>query len=176
MGKIFRVIKRRIKSASFCRKIKNKKSKKPVLLGKVILRQKPKVVIGNNVTFYNNVIIWGPGTIKIGNNCAIGDNTIIYASVGGGVTIGNDTLIAANTYIIDQDHSFSKNELIRKQEMKTAPIIIGNDVWIGTNTAILKGVTIGDGAVIGANSLVNKNVSSMVVVGGSPAKIIKERN
>lgn len=176
MGKVFRVIKRRIKSASFCRKIKNKKSKKPVLLGKVILRQKPKVVIGDNVTFYNNVIICGPGTIKIGNNCAIGDNTIIYASVGGGVTIGNDTLIAANTYIIDQDHSFSKNEPIRKQEMKTAPIVIGNDVWIGANSTVLKGVTIGDGAVIGANSLVNKDVPSMVVVGGSPAKVIKERN
>lgn len=173
--KILKRIKATIRSRVFCSKTKNSSNKTPRIIGKVFLRQSPKIILGKNVTFYNNVILWGPGTIKFGDNCAVGDNVIIYSSKDGGISIGNDTLIAANSYLIDSDHSFLKNKLIRLQPMNIKPISIGNDVWIGANTTILKGLTIGDGAIVGANSLVNRSVDSFTVVAGVPAKQIKKR-
>lgn len=172
---IFKKIFSRFKGRCFCLRTKNHKSKRIKIHGKVFLRQKPNIILGNNISIYNNVIFWGPGKINIGNNCAIGDNVIIYSSTDGGVNIGSNSLIAANSYIIDQDHSFKREQLIRLQKMNTKKIIIGDDVWVGANSTILKGVIIGDGAVVGANSLVNKNVEPYTVVGGVPAKELKKR-
>ena len=62
-----------------------------------------------------------------------------------------------------------------KKETKISPILIGNDVWIGTNVIVLGGTTIGDGAVIGAGSVVTKNVPPYAIVVGSPARVIKKR-
>ena len=64
-----------------------------------------------------------------------------------------------------------ENSALRKNE----PVIIGNDVWIGANVCILPGVNIGDGAVLAAGAVVNKDVPSYSVVGGVPAKVIKYR-
>lgn len=84
------------------------------------------------------------------------------------ITIGDDVVISENVTIWDSDaHEITGTE-------KTKPISIGNHVWIGTNAIILKGVTIGDGAVIAAGTLVNKDVSSRALVGGVPAKILKQ--
>lgn len=92
------------------------------------------------------------------------------------ITIGNNVLIGPHVIINSGMHNYINADLnINKQGHSTAPIIIEDDVWIGANSIILPGVTIGKGAVIGANSLVNKNVESYSIVGGTPAKIIKNR-
>ena len=105
----------------------------------------------------------------------IGDNVIIWASKNGGITIGDNTQIAAHTYIIDCDHGIKKDELINKQPLISKKIEIGNDVWIGANCTILKGSIIENGAVIGAKSLVNNHLPAYSINVGIPAKTIKYR-
>ena len=111
--------------------------------------------------------------IKIGKNTTIGYHNFIYASEK--IIIGDDCLIAPFVYIVDSNHKIDRDKKINRQPNETSPIIIGNDVWIASHVTILKGVTIGDGVVIAANSLVNKDVEPYSIVGGSPAKKIGER-
>lgn len=84
--------------------------------------------------------------------------------------IGNNVSIAAHTYIIDSNHGIEYGRLINEQGLASEKITIGDDVWIADNCTILKGVNIGDGAVIGAKSLVNKDVETNAVAFGVPAK------
>lgn len=112
--------------------------------------------------------------ILIGKNTTVGFHNFFFASEK--IQIGDNCLIAPFVYIVDSNHNIRKNELINQQANSTAQITIGNDVWIASNVTILKGVNIGDGAVIAANSVVNKDVSSYTVVGGTPAVKIGERN
>lgn len=111
--------------------------------------------------------------IKVGNNTTIGYHTFIFAS--NKIEIGDDCMIAPFVYLVDSDHGIEKNERMNRQPNHTAPIKIGNDVWIGTGAKILKGVTIGDGAVVAAGALVKDDVPAYKIVGGIPAKIISER-
>lgn len=135
----------------------------------------PNVFVGNNVKIYPGVQFFGDGIIQIGDNVSIGNNTMLYASKEAGITIGDDTIIAAQSYIVDTNHGIKGNVLIRKQENISEKITIGSDVWLGANVTVLKGVHIGDGAVIGAKALVNKDVSDNNIVAGVPAKIIGVR-
>ena len=85
------------------------------------------------------------------------------------IEIGNDVAISENVTIWDSDvHK------IKGSALNTKPIKIGNHVWIGTNCIILKGVCIGDGAVIGAGSIVNKDIPPNCLAVGNPAKVIKQ--
>lgn len=111
--------------------------------------------------------------IRIGKRTTIGYNTFIFASEG--IIIGDDCLIASFVYLVDSNHNIKKGENINTQPNETAPIAIGNDVWIASNVTILKGVTIQDGAVIAANSVVNKNIGENEIWGGTPAKKIGMR-
>ena len=106
-------------------------------------------------------------TLTIGDGTAIGDRTEIHC--GNSITIGNDTVISWDCCIMDRDY----HKLESDYEV-TKPVVIGNNVWIGCNVIILKGVTIGDGAVIAAGAVVTKDVPERAIVGGNPAKIIKE--
>lgn len=128
------------------------------------------------------------GKIKIGNDCYIGDGTRIWS--GQEVNIGNDVLISHNVNIIDtQAHELDSTEradrhktLIKdgpwadKGSIETRPIIIKDKVWISFNVIILKGVTIGEGAVVAAGSVVTKDVAPYTMVAGNPAKFIKQVN
>lgn len=111
--------------------------------------------------------------IRIGENTTVGYHTYLFASAG--ISIGDNCLIAPFVYLVDSDHSIDRQELINRQPNQTAPISVGNDVWIGTGAKILKGVTIGDGAVIAAGALVKDDVAPYTIVGGIPAKKISER-
>lgn len=133
------------------------------------------VKIGKNVTFYPGTMLWGDGVISIGDNVDIGKNTILYAKMGGGIVIGDNTSIAAQCFIIDSDHKVEKNILIQKQGMSTEKITIGKDVWIAANCTILKGAIISDGAVIGAKSLVKGFCEKDMIYVGIPAKKLKQR-
>lgn len=134
------------------------------------------VKIGHNVTIYPECMFFGDGLIEIGDNVDIGNGTIIYASQnGGGVKIADNSMIAAQCYIIDTDHGICAGELIRTQKNTTAPIFIGEDVWIAAGCKILKGSYIEDGAVIGAMSLVKGRIKANTINVGIPAKRINER-
>lgn len=132
--------------------------------------------IGKNVTFYPDVMLFGDGLIEIGDNVDLGNGTVIYASKnGGGVKIGDNSLIAAQSYIIDTDHGIRAGELIRKQAYTVSPVSIGKDVWIAAGCKILKGSQIGNGAIIGAQSVVKGTIPECAIAVGIPAKVIKYR-
>lgn len=95
-------------------------------------------------------------------------NTKIYCFKE--INIGENTVISENVMIRDSDN----HNILNANHIKTKPINIGNHVWVGMNSTILKGVTIGDGAIIAAGSVVVKDVPPKTLVGGVPAKIIKE--
>lgn len=145
----------------------------PLIIGKINMHA-TNVKIGCNVTIYPGVFFWG-NNIEIGDNVDIGIGTIIYSK--NGVRIGNNTSIAGQCYIIDSNHSYKKGELIREQAMDSASdgISIGDDVWIAAQCSILKGAKIHDGVVVGAQSLVNKEVPENAIVVGTPARIIDYR-
>jgi len=119
----------------------------------------------------------------------IGDRSFIGAglmSVANDISIGSDVMVAWGVTVSDHNsHSIAfskrKNDVVdwlnRKKDwsdVSCAPIIISNKVWIGFDSIILKGVNIGEGAVIGAGSVVTKNVPPWTIVAGNPARVIRE--
>lgn len=115
-------------------------------------------------------------SIHIGNHCHIGEHSHITACHS--ITIGDNLLTGRYVYISDNAHGeavASQLDIppaLRPLHVK-GPVVIGNNVWIGESARILSGVTIGDGAIIGANAVVTHDVPSRAVVGGVPAKVIK---
>lgn len=131
--------------------------------------------IGANVKIENSVDLLGLKNLEIGDNVFIGKNSRLVA-YDQKISIGKNVLIAANTIILTRTHVYEKNNIpINKQGYINKPVNIGDDVWIGSNCLILCGVNIGKGAIVAANSVVNKDIDSYSVVGGSPAKFIKKR-
>ena len=113
-------------------------------------------------------------------NCEIGDNISIhdfcYIDAIGGVKIGDNTRIAHNCSIISGRHKYEIPEkMIVDSGYTTDAIFIGCDVWLSTGVVITQGLRIGEGAVVGANSVVTKDVAPYSLVGGVPAKFIKSR-
>ncbi|MBR1542506.1 MAG: acyltransferase [Bacteroidaceae bacterium] len=115
-------------------------------------------------------------------NNAVGDVTIgdytrigIHCTVIGPVCIGHHVNLAQGITVTALNHNFGDTaKRIDEQGISTKPIVIGDDVWIGANAVILPGVTIGKHCVVAAGAVVNKDVPDNCVVGGVPAKIIKE--
>ena len=111
--------------------------------------------------------------VSLGDNSGIGVN----ATISSYVTIGNDVMMGPECMIFTANHSMQRRAIPMRLQghEKPRPVTIGNDVWIGGRVIILPGVHIGDGAVIGAGSVVTKDVPPYAIVGGNPAKVIKER-
>jgi acetyltransferase-like isoleucine patch superfamily enzyme len=129
--------------------------------------------IGKNTVISQYCVI-NPGheSITIGDNCSIQQ----FCKLMDGISIGNWTRVASGCVIVGSNHKFNnKKQIIKKQGNIFKRINIGNDVWIGSNSVILCGVSLGDGAVVGASSLVNNDVESCSVVVGNPIRIIKKR-
>jgi acetyltransferase-like isoleucine patch superfamily enzyme len=156
----------------FLRLIGVKVGKKNLFYGSLNIRgYTNNIKIGNGCQFHNNVIIVSNenSNIIINDNVLVGDNCIINSM--GRISIGSNTMIAANCYIIDNDHKYKDNTLFHKQGHVIEDVIIGENVWLGTGSTVLKGVLIGKNSVIGASSLVNRNIPSNSLCAGVPAKV-----
>ena len=107
--------------------------------------------------------------IRIGKRCWIQQGCTFFDRVG--ITIGNDVFIAPKVNLITINHDSDPEN---RSATYGRPIVIEDKVWIGINSTILPGVTVGYGSIVGANSVVTHDVSPYTVVGGNPAKFIKE--
>lgn len=117
----------------------------------------PHVIIGDNVNFNTDIHIGCIDKIEIGNNC----------------------LFASRIYITDHDHGDTSLDSLllppaKRRLVSKGPVIIKDNVWVGEGAAILSGVTIGENSIIATNTVVTKDVPANSVVGGIPAKIIKQ--
>ena len=141
-----------------------------------ILRFPKNVRIEDNVVLKEGARICScneNAKVHIGKNTTFGYHSFLFSSES--IEIGNDCLIAPFVYIVDSDHNIEKEKRINEQANNTAPVKIGNDVWIGTGAKILKGVTIENGAVIAAGAIVKSDVKAYEIHGGIPAEKISER-
>ena len=106
--------------------------------------------------------------VYLGRNC--------YLGVGAPLSIGPMTQIGAYSYVISATHNIGRRDVpMIEQGFACKPVNIGSDVWIGTHVVILQGVTVGDGAVVGANSVVTSDVSAGAIVAGTPARALRTR-
>ena len=138
-------------------------------------RRGGNISIGSDTEILDGVLLltYG-GNIIIGEHCSVNPYTIIYGH--GGTIIGNNVMIAGHCMIIPNEHTYiSKEKTILDQGASSKGIVIEDDVWIGHSCSILDGVRIGKGAVIGAGSVVTKDIPPYTVVAGVPAKMIKMR-
>lgn len=128
---------------------------------------------GNNVNVEQGAYFQNGFDIEIGDNSGIGIN----AQLPNNVIIGSNVLMGPDVMIFSGSHRYTRKEiLIREQGNEDSKqVIIEDDVWIGARSIILGGIRISKGAVIGAGSVVTKNVESFAVVAGVPAKEIKRR-
>jgi len=125
--------------------------------------------IGSHSSLSNSCKIWYPKNLQMGEWSIISENCNIYSVDK--IKIGNRTTISCDVFICTAGHDISSKIM----ELTYSPIIIGSDVWIAARAVILPGVTIGDGAVVAAGSIVTKDVEPWTVVGGNPATFIKKR-
>ena len=118
--------------------------------------------------------VFPPFYADFGKNITVGEEVFINACCHfqdhGGVTIGDGCQIGHNVVFATLNHGLPPEE---RKSTYPAPIVLGKNVWIGSNATILQGVTIGDNAVIGGGAVVTKDVTENTVVGGVPAKFIK---
>ena len=125
----------------------------------------------------SHVYLHSPLVIENGECVSVGDDVVIGAFVhiwgGGGVMIGHRVLIASHVAITSLTLSYTGPRV--RETIRAAPIDIGDDAWIGTHAVILPGVRIGAGAVIGAGSVVTRDVPPRSIVAGVPARIVKNR-
>jgi acetyltransferase-like isoleucine patch superfamily enzyme len=141
------------------------------------------------------VTVGGTAAITIGSRCRIGAATELQTNEGGSivlgsdvrinrgctivsysnVTIGNFAILGEYVTIRDANHGMKTHKPIRYQPHVAEPIAIGSDVWIGRGACILPGVTIGRGAVIGANSVVTHDIPEFSIAAGIPAQVIRQR-
>lgn len=149
------------------------------------MQSKDQIILGNEVDLYGSLSVGKSGKIIIGDYTCTSRGCMIQALSR--IEIGKFVAIAPDVFIYDSNHMsiYAKDRMIHaltaekgiySENEVTKPIKIGNHVWIGRRAIILKGVTIGDRSIIGANAVVTHDVPEDVVIAGNPAKIVKQIN
>lgn len=137
----------------------------------------PAIRIGEGTSIMSGSYLYAhdSNSLTIGSHCSFNHNVILGAA-GGEIVIGNDVLIGPNVVLRAADHEFASKEVpIRCQGHRPGRIVIGDDVWLGANVVVTSGVTIGHGCVVGAGSIVTRDLPPMNVCVGNPARPIRSR-
>jgi acetyltransferase-like isoleucine patch superfamily enzyme len=111
--------------------------------------------------------------VRIGRWVFVGMNTIIASK--NSIEIGDYTIFAPNCYVVDHEHGFSGSDVILNQRSVLKEVRIGRDCYFGAGSVVLGGVTVGDGAVLGAGSIVKRDVPPYEIWAGNPAEFIRKR-
>lgn len=125
--------------------------------------------VGKGVHVYPGVKIWAPWNLELMDECGVGSGAILYSQ--GKITIGRRAIISQGAHICTGTHDYSKTG----HPLITAPIVIGDKAWIAAEAFIHPGVTVGEGAVIGARSVVTRDMPSWMVCAGHPCMPLRER-
>lgn len=142
-----------------------------------ILYNKENIKLSDSCLITEHVIIRAPkAPLLIGENSQIGPFTVILTGEHG-IFIGKDVMIAPHCVLAEGSHEYRNldEHMIRAGSFSKGQITIEDDVWIGANCTITHNVTIGKGAIVSANSFVNRNVAPYEIVGGVPAKVLTNR-
>lgn len=132
-----------------------------------------KITCQGRIIVNDDVMLFAKGKLTIGAQFGINSYSRIVAHEE--IIIGNNVTIGQFVSILDHDHNYVfVDENMQLNGYKTAPIHIGNNVWIADKCTILKGTKIGNNVVIAANTLVRKDVPDNVIYGGNPARILKK--
>lgn len=126
---------------------------------------------GRNCDFARHMIIRNPRKVSIGDRCTF--SAFVVLDAHDRITIGNDCMFALRVSVSTATHDYANTPM--NSRTLTRPVVIGNDVWFGVGATVLPGVTIGDGAVVGAQALVTKDVPPRAIVVGVPARVVKYR-
>ncbi len=140
------------------------------------VHQQSVMQIGNSVRIDRGVRLLSTNAAKI--TIADGVRIGLYTVFNGGdsISVGAGSLLSGFVYLQTSMHGFkNKGVAIQKQGYAHAPVCLKEDVWLGTHVVVLPGVTLESGVVVGSNAVVNKSVEAHAVIGGVPAKILKER-
>lgn len=135
------------------------------------------IILGNEVYFGRDCVLraCGGGMLTTGDRMTVNGNVRLIADFGR-IEIGSDVLIGPNVVVRASNHETARDDVpIRQQGQRGGHVVIGDDVWIGANVVIVAGVTIGSHAVIGAGSVVNRNVPDFAFAAGVPARVISDR-
>jgi acetyltransferase-like isoleucine patch superfamily enzyme len=137
------------------------------LAGRLVLGE------GSKIGFATKIRVGTDGTMTVGPRTDINAGCLVICRQE--VTVGADCQLSWGLTILDNDsHPLADDEGSLTDEVPTAPVRIGDHVWIGAEAMVLPGVTIGDGAVVAARAVVTKDVPAGALVGGNPARVIRE--
>ena len=125
--------------------------------------------IGHGVHVYPGVKIWAPWNLDLGDECGIASGAILYSK--GKITIGRKAVISQGAQLCSGTHDYNDPGF----KLITMPIFIGDHAWVAADAFVHPGITIGEGCVIGARSVVTKDMPHWMVCAGHPCKPIKER-
>lgn len=138
-----------------------------------------KIRFGNNISIGYGCSFFAQSTeagIEVGNNVSFNEGVMVNADVGGSISIGNNVIVGPGVVLRSSDHIFTSRDVpIRSQGHLPGTIVIEEDVWIAANVMVVGNVRIGRGAVVAAGAVVVKDVPTYTVVGGVPARWIKNR-
>lgn len=125
--------------------------------------------VGRNVHVYPKVIIWAPWNLELGDECGIANGVTLYSQ--GKITIGKRVVVSQGAHLCAGTHDYNQLGF----PLITKSIIIGDYVWVAAETFIHPGIIIGEGCVIGARSVVTKDLPEWMICTGHPCKPIKQR-
>ncbi len=146
----------------------------------VMLPQNPwDIQLGDNVTLDSQVVLLATGEKRDRRRIVFGSriycNRFTMFDATELIEVGDDTMIGPGCYITDHDHGTSPGRRVHEQPLVSVPTRIGRDCWLGAHVVVLKGVAIGDGAIVAAGTVVTKDVPLGAIVAGVPARLLRLR-
>lgn len=145
-------------------------SPKPMHSWRAFLLRCFKAKVGGGVHVYPKVKIWAPWNLELGDECGVGNGAILYSQ--GKISIGYRTVISQGVHLCTGTHDYNQPGF----PLVTKPIIIGSHVWIAAEAFVHPGIVINEGCIIGARSVVTKDMPAWMICTGHPCKPVKERN
>jgi len=138
-----------------------------------VRRALARMNVGRRVSVKSGLRVHKPRNITLGDDVRI--NTDVTIQAHGPVTIGDRTMVAAGCIIVTANHDLSKRGLEAFGNLEAGPVSIGSDCWLGAGAVVLPGVTIGDGAVVAAGSVVTRDLPAETICIGAPARPVRPR-